>query len=271
MPRLRAESTLFVLIFIASMLMLLYQLNLLKPFQDAALTMLSPIQSGFNAIWAGVSNSFGGFREAQEWRQKFDERQKLMDELIVQNTRLKEKEKENEALRELLAFRESNRDFVFKSAQVIGRDPNPLLRYIIIDRGATDGITTTMTVVTARGLVGQVTDVSFNSAKVMLITDRASAVNVLVQETRAQGTAQGDSQGRVFLRFVPQSERLAEGHVVLTSGQGGRFPKKLVVGQLENVRTRDVDLFQSAEIRPSVDFGALEFVLVITNFAPSEP
>lgn len=266
MTRLRAEPLAFILTLSAATLLLLHQLHVLKPAEDAAVLLLSPAQDGFNQVLRTVDHTFAGFRAAQDWRQKYEERQAMIDELLVENTRLREKEKENETLRELLSFKQANPTYQFLAAEVVGRDPNPLLRFILIDRGSSDGLKAGMPVVTARGLVGQISEVYLRSAKVMLITDLASAVNALAQETRAAGVVQGDLSGGLLMRFIPQGEKIEKGNIILTSGLGGRFPKRLVIGQVQDVHTRDVELFQVAEIRPSVDFQTLESVLVITNF-----
>jgi rod shape-determining protein MreC len=65
---------------------------------------------------------------------------------------------------------------------------------------------------------------------------------------------------------IPQGETISPGDIVLTSGLGGNFPDKLVIGQITEVSQRDSDLFQSARIRPTVDFGKLEEVMVIITF-----
>ncbi|MEP7200499.1 MAG: rod shape-determining protein MreC [Chloroflexota bacterium] len=267
MPRLRSEPLLFALLLIASVLIFLHQLNLLKPVEDVALLFFSPAQDALSTVVTGVDHFFGGFREAAEWRQKFEERQAMIDQLLVENTQLREKEKENETLRDMLSFKQANQNYQLLAADVIGRDPNLLLHYVIIDRGSTDGLARGMPVVTARGLVGQVSEANSHSAKVMLITDLASSVNAVAQETRAAGLVQGEVNGGLVMRFVPQGEKIGKGNIVLTSGLGGRFPKQLVIGQVEAVRAHDVELFQEADVRPSVDFHTLESVLVITNFA----
>jgi rod shape-determining protein MreC len=266
MTRLRAEPLAFILMLSAALLLLLHQLNILKPVEDFGALLLAPAQTSLNEMLSGVDHIFAGFREAQDWRQKYEDRQAMIDQLLVENARLREKERENETLRELLAFKQANESFQTMSAEVIGRDPNPLLRFILIDRGSSDGLKSGMPVVTARGLVGQVTDVSVRSSKIMLITDLASSINVLAQETRATGVVQGDINGALLMRFVSQGDKIEKGNIILTSGLGDRFPKKLVVGQVQEVRQHDVDLFQVAEVRPSVDFQTLETVLVITNF-----
>ena len=60
------------------------------------------------------------------------------------------------------------------------------------------------------------------------------------------------------------------GEIVLTSGLGGNFPKGIPIGQVMEIRQRDIDVFQQAVVRPTVDFSSLELVMVVTNFDPLE-
>jgi rod shape-determining protein MreC len=70
------------------------------------------------------------------------------------------------------------------------------------------------------------------------------------------------------MTYVAQEDQIPEGDVILTSGMGGNYPKSLVIGQVIEVEQRDIDTFQRATVRPSVEFEGLETVLVITTFEP---
>src|SRR5713226_5671588 len=96
MIRLRTETLAFILILSAAMLLFLHQLQILRPAED------------FAALLSDIDHYFAGFREAQDWRQKYEERQALIDQLLVENTQLREKEKEVEVLRESLSFKQAN-------------------------------------------------------------------------------------------------------------------------------------------------------------------
>jgi rod shape-determining protein MreC len=186
--------------------------------------------------------------------------------LVIENVRLREAEIENATLREQLGFKEANPDFRLVAAEVIGRDPSNFLEYILIDRGSSDGITANMPVVTSQGLVGRIVEVYPRSSRVLLITDPSSSVNALIQSSRATGVVQGQTDGSLVMRYIQQGEEVKVGDLVLTSGLGGHFPKRLIVGQVTSVRQRDVEPFQEAEVKPTVQFNHLEIVLIITNF-----
>jgi rod shape-determining protein MreC len=127
-----------------------------------------------------------------------------------------------------------------------------------------------MPVLTDAGLVGRISQVNRNAAQVMLLTDPSSSVSALIQRSRATGMVQGRLGAELVMRYIPQTETVVVGDVVLTSGLGGTFPKRLVIGQITQVRHDDVEMFQEATIAPAVDLYDLESVMVLLNFDPIE-
>ena len=139
---------------------------------------------------------------------------------------------------------------------------------MIIDKGSDDGIRHGMPVVTEQGLVGRVDAVTSAAARVQLLTDAGSAVNVRLQTAQTEAMLTGSLTGDVSLEMVSQQTDLNVGELVLTSGLGGNYPADIIVGQVLSVRRRANELFQQASIQPAVDFSRLRAVLVITNFKP---
>jgi rod shape-determining protein MreC len=191
-------------------------------------------------------------------------------ELRNQVILLQEAQIENETLRRQLSFKSSVPSFRLLSAEVIGHDPSNLLQYLIIDRGAQDGVQRGMAVLTAEGLGGRISEVSADSAKVMLITDPSSSVSALIQRSRATGSVQGYPNGELVMRYIPQGDTVAPGDIVLTSGLGGNLPRRLVIGQVASVKRQDVEMFQEARLIPAVNLRDLETVMVLLSFTPME-
>jgi rod shape-determining protein MreC len=199
----------------------------------------------------------------------------LNTQLEAENSRLqaeiidlKQQLSETEVLRSLVQFARIHPENSYLAASVIGRDSSPFIQYVLINRGSDDGLRRGMPVVTQQGLVGRIAQVSPGAAKVQLITDPTSAINIRMEPSRAQAVLQGQLTGDLTVEMVPQSANITIGDVVLTSGLGGNYPENILIGQVAGVRKRDNDLFQSASIQPVVDFSQLEIVLVITNFRP---
>jgi rod shape-determining protein MreC len=175
---------------------------------------------------------------------------------------------ETEILAALVDFSRTSPESTYKAAAVIGRDPSPFLHYIIINRGSNDDIRRGMPVVTNQGLVGRVDAVIADAARVQLITDPDSAVNVHLQNADTAAVLLGSVTGDVSLDMISHAFTVEGGDLILTSGLGGGYPPDLILGQVVTVRTLEYELFQQATVQPAVDFSSLEIVLVITNFRP---
>ncbi len=173
-----------------------------------------------------------------------------------------------EILSALLEFARANPQYSYTGATVIGRDPSPFYSYVIIDAGSNNGILPGMPVVTNNGLVGRVDAVIAEAARVQLITDSASAINVRLQASDTEAMLVGSVTGDLSLDMIPQDAVVQSGDIILTSGLGGGYPPNLLVGQVVSVRRLEYELFQQASVQPNVDFSRLQFVLVITNFKP---
>jgi len=207
-------------------------------------------------------------RDVVALRQRNAELEAEVARLQAQVVQLQSSVSEADALAALVNFSRSNPESSYTAASVIGRDPSPFLRYIIIDKGSNNGLLRGMPVVTDQGLVGRVDAVISSAARVQLITDPSSAVNIRLEKAQKEAILTGNVSGDLTLDLVPQDVTLEPGDLVLTSGLGGGFPADLIVGQVLNVRKRDADLFQEAIVQPVVDFTQLKIVLIITDFRP---
>jgi rod shape-determining protein MreC len=107
-----------------------------------------------------------------------------------------------------------------------------------------------------------------DAARVQLITDPASSVNVYLQNADASAVLFGSVTGDVYLDLISPNAVVEPGDLILTSGLGGGYPSDLIIGQVVTMRSLEFELFQQATIQPAVDFSRLEIVLVIINFRP---
>ena len=207
-------------------------------------------------------------RDVASLRQSNTELEAEVARLQTQVIGLQQQVTETNILSALVDFARANPEYSYRAANVIGRDPSPFLRYVIINIGSDQGILSGMPLVTDKGLVGRVDAVIAEAARVQLVTDAASAVNVRMQASSTEAMLIGSISGNVSLDMIPQDALIQVGDVVLTSGLGGDYPANILVGQVVSVRKLQSELFQQAAIQPNVDFNRLQFVLVITNFKP---
>ena len=173
-----------------------------------------------------------------------------------------ETELANVRLRDLIDFQRNISERVV-AAEVIGKDPSAWFNTVIIDKGEADGLTRGLPVVIAQGIVGQVIEVSTHYSKVMLIVDSNSAVDSLVQRTRARGVIKGESTVQCRLDYVLRKNDVRIGDTIVSSGLDGVYPKGLRIGLVSQVIEHDADIFHEVIITPFVDFEKLEEVLVI--------
>jgi rod shape-determining protein MreC len=193
-----------------------------------------------------------------------DALKKVLDKSFEKNVRYREITLSNSRLRSLLNFEKTMTDPVL-SAEVIGKDPSPWFKTVLIDKGKHDGVERGMAVVVPKGIAGQITEVSSHYSKVLLIIDPNSAVDALVQSDRARGIIKGDAAGELSFKYVLRKHDIAIGELVVSSGLDGVFPKGLAVGQVSGVFKPKAGIFQEVTVTPYVDFEKLEEVLVVLN------
>ncbi|MCC7117353.1 MAG: rod shape-determining protein MreC [Anaerolineales bacterium] len=229
---------------------------------------LIQLQTWFASRFQGMQDFFTAPRDIVSLRARNAELEAQVSRLQTQVIELQQRVNETEILAALVDFSRTNPESSYKAAAVIGRDPSPFLHYIIINRGSNDDIRRGMPVVTNQGLVGRVDAVIADAARVQLITDPASAVNVYLQNADTNAVLLGSVTGDISLDMISQNAVVKPSDLILTSGLGGGYPPDLIVGQVVTLRALEFELFQQATVQPAVDFSRLDIVLVITNFRP---
>jgi rod shape-determining protein MreC len=156
-------------------------------------------------------------------------------------------------------------------AHVIGGDASGWVKGLLLDRGSASGVREGMPVVHPQGIVGQIVSVGSDSSRVLLVNDHASGVDVLHEGTRARGVVEGAGEQVCELKFLTKDVQVREGDAVITSGMDTVYPKGVLVGRISGVASSSGALFQTIEVRPSVDFSKLEEVLIVSPGSPDAP
>ncbi len=275
----RRGLTAFSLLGLAALaLLVLSGLGQLTPVQDAVGAVAAPVQRGLVSVASGARSaasrlaSLGSDEQAEIARLRAE-----VDRLTAQNVQLQQLRRENDQLREQLGFTSAHPELPLLNARVIGRDPASIRQYLVIDRGAAQGVQPGMAIVHPGGaLVGQVLRVERNRSEVLLITDVESGIAAKVQDTHADGIIEGRWQKGYLLemRYIQQGltadgkPRVAPGKWVVSSGLGGRIPDGILIGRVESVEQRDTELEQRARVLPAVDIRSVESVLVVRTPQP---
>ena len=257
-----------VFVFIAVGLIALALGGYLAPLSRIVLNPIIAAQTWISQRYQTVQELVNAPQDTARLRQEILQLRDENSQLQAQIIELRQQLAETSVLSALVDFARANPENRYQAAAVIARDPSPFLNYVIINRGSDNGLRRGMPVVTQQGLIGRVDAVTAGAARVMLITDSASSVNVHLEPGRAEAVLRGQITGDLTLEMIPQDADIQPGDLVLTSGLGGGYPQNILIGQITGVRSREQDIFKSASIQTMVDFDQIEIVLVITNFRP---
>lgn len=203
----------------------------------------------------------------------------LMQENAQIKTRLellKELEMENTRLRDLLGFKQKSK-MEMVAARVVGRDLVPDHNTLTLDKGSKQGLKAGQAVITLKGAVGVLLRVEDERSHVMLITDRYSVVDGLVQRTRAQGIVEGrgSNEGYLNLKYIDRTTELNKGDVIVTSDLDQIFPKGYPLAIVEKVEDKTYSVALKIELKPVIEASEIEEVFVVMkshgeDFTPPE-
>jgi len=226
-----------------------------------AISMAAPFQMIFftsvdftEEVWKTYFSTVSAVKENAVLKEKLA----MADNL---KNRLRELELENKRLRKFIDFEAPGQEPLV-AAKVIGRDPSPWFRTIMIGKGSRDGLAKGLPVLVSEGIVGQIVSVSEKYARVLLITDRNSAVDALVQDSRSRGIVKGDNTDRCFFKYALRKDPIEKGDIIVSSGLDQVFPKGLRIGKVVQGKKEKSRLFQIITVKTFVDFDKLEEVLV---------
>ncbi len=240
----------------------------LTPLSRVVITPLVSAQTWLARRYQAVQSLIAQPEDVTSLRQKNAQLEAENSKLQVQIVELQQQVTESQLLSTLVDYERRHVENQYMAASVIARDVNPFMHYVIIDRGSDDGLRKGMPVITAQGLVGSIAAVTASAARVQLINDPGSSVNVILQEAGEEAVINGQITGELELNMISQNATVLTGDLVMTSGLGGNYPANILVGQVLTVKNEASALFQTASIQPAVDFSQLSIVLVITNFQP---
>jgi rod shape-determining protein MreC len=229
--------------------------------------ILAPVEFGVSGLVGQVEGVATVVRKIGELARQNEQYREEIDRLQAELVRLHEVDLENRDLRNLLGLKERSAAGELVPARLIARDPSPYVQSITIDRGTEDGVHEGMTLITWRGVVGRITRAGPTSSKVLLVTDVNSSISGRIQssESRVTGIIRGRPEGGLLMQHIPQEETLETGATIITSDLGGLVPEGLVVGEVVQVRRKDVDVFQEALIEPAADMKRLERLYVLAG------
>ena len=229
----------------------------------------TPFVYGSDAFLKKITTGIGLLDAALHGKGEMAELEQANADLKQQLITDDEVKAENIRLRQMLNYKNANVNLDMVAARVIMTDFGSWTNTMVIDRGANDGIAVNMAVVVPSGVVGVVTDVYPDSARVQTIIDPRSAIGVIVQrpESRVASVIKGNGNDPTSptLVNVAKDGDVLTGDMLVTSGYGGIFPKGLPVGHVTNIVNDPEGFVKNASVETTVDFRKVEDVFVIRS------
>lgn len=239
-----------------------------KGLESGAGSTLNPVQKvayGFNR---GVKDFVDFFLNFSDVRDENKELKKENDKLKAEIDEYSKLKEENERLQKVLNFKDEKNNYDYIGTNIIGISGDSILNGYIVDRGKDDGIEKGMVVISADGLVGQVSSVGKNWAIVQCIVNENVKVAVMVDSTREntgilQGYKDYFNNNLAKVLNLPMDSEVKEGDVIVTSGLGGYYPKEIKIGEVVSVEEDRVKVMKSAIVKPYVDFNKIEELFIV--------
>jgi len=227
-----------------------------------AVATVTPFEKVIVRLQTGATNIWHNYFYLRGVRQENRQLREQIEQLQLEQVRLKQDADQARRLQALLGFKEQ---FIAKTtaAQVIGSSGSEQSRTVYIDKGSRDGIKPDMAVISKAGVVGKVISVFGSSSQVLLINDQQSGVGAILEKSRLQGVLKGKVTGELVIHKIMPDEEVKPGDTVLTSGGDQIFPKGLPLGTVS--KTSKGSEFLQVTIKPAAILSHLEEVLVITK------
>lgn len=268
-------SSKYLLLILSVICILLMGLSLVTdkingPLRFVANYTIVPMQNGINTVGMWMSDLTKNLDTLKELQAENDALKTEINDLTMKINLLQQDKEELTRLRELYELDQYYSDYKMVGARVTANDSGNWFRSFVIDKGKKDGIKIDMNVMAEGGLVGIVTEVGTNWARVRSIIDDASNVSALVQSTSDTCIVNGDltlmQNGKIRFEQLPNNEtEIKVGEPVVTSHISNKYLQGILIGYINEIHEDANNLTRSGYIVPAVDFQHLQEVLVITS------
>ena len=245
--------------------------NGVNPVSKTVNYIITPIESKFSQVFNPISDVFSYIGKLEEYE---EENQRLNRENIELSSKIKDiktYQEENDRLRKLLAITDEYDKCETVAARVVGYETDNWFSYVTIDKGTSSGINISDTVITADGLLGQVTDVGSNWSKVSTIINSESSAGVRITRNGEIGIVEGDTtlskSNRCRLGYLTANASIIAGDILKTSGLGGIYPPGVPVGKITEISKDNMGRLDYAVVEPFINFDKLYEVVVLTEWS----
>ncbi|MCR5402543.1 MAG: rod shape-determining protein MreC [Butyrivibrio sp.] len=240
------------------------------PLNSVAGVFVVPFQKGITAVGTMLKDTTDRLSEITRLIEENEELRAQVDELTISNTNLEQEKYELTELRTLYELDSQYEDYQKTGARIIAKDAGNWYHAFVIDKGSDDGIMPNMNVIAGGGLVGCVTDVGPDWAKVQSIIADNAAVSGMVLSSSDNLIVSGDlelyKQGYLsFSKLVDSADKVRIGDKIVTSNISDKYLPGILIGYISTLDDDANNLTKSGRLSPAVDFEHLNEVLVLLD------
>ncbi|MCR5398792.1 MAG: rod shape-determining protein MreC [Lachnospiraceae bacterium] len=263
---------LLILTIVCVILMILsFSTNILSvPLNTISGYALVPMQKGLTAVGTSLIGRAEKLKTLEQVMEENEKLKKELDAISEENTILQQDKYELTKLRELYELDDEYSEYDKVGARIIARDTGNWYSGFVIDKGSNDGIAVNCNVIAGSGLVGRVTDVGPNYAKVIsIISDNTNTSGMILStgdNLIVTGSLKLMERGVIeYSQLSDEDDQVGIGDKVVTSNISDKYLKGILIGYIETVNTDSNNMTKSGTLMPVVDFKHLDDVLVIKD------
>lgn len=236
-----------------------------KSIKDSCLFIGKIVSSPIDFVIDKIEES----KEKKNIYEKYKKMQKKYEKTKLLEAKYKEVNKHLQELEDTLDINNSLIDDSYLNATVVNRDIGYWYNTITVDKGSKNGVTKDMAVITSKGLIGKITNVSNFNSTVKLLTNEdinnKISVKIEIDDNYVYGILTGyDSSTNCFqIEGISENTEIPTNSMVTTTGMGDIFPSGILIGVVKRVSTDNFDLARTVEVEPYVNFDDINYVTIL--------
>ena len=239
------------------------------PVRKIAADFITPMQRGINRIGKAINSRIENFSDISALIEENTRLKDELNQLKYENKMIQQDNHEIETYRSLFELDQKYITYPKVAARIISRDSNSYYSTFTIDKGSNDGIMKDQNVLAGNGLVGIVTEVFEESAKVRSIIDDSSNLSGMSLRSEdtciISGNLESLVKGYIDISMISLNADIEENAEIVTSHISDKYHQGILVGYAVDIKTDSSNMSKEAKLIPAVDFEHLETVLIITE------
>ncbi len=269
--RRRPWLTIATFVGLTLLLILLDSQHAFDPIKGGASNVVASWQQRAQTIGDRLGVARGSVQKTEDLQAQIDQLTKQRDQLLADNSRLANLDREVQQLRKQLDFQQAQPTYDIVAADVVKNDRESSRKVATINKGKDDGLTKGMAVTSPEGLmVGLITDLTAHTAQVTFVIDDSIHVSAVVQDSGEQGIVVGAWQQskRLLLKEVDKSATIEQGQRIVTGNLTNGVVPNLLIGYVYSVKKEAISDTQEIELVPYASFDKLRTVSIVRGKKP---